>query len=296
MKSRIVLVTGATSGIGRHTALDLARAGHRVFATGRRVDALESLRQQAEKEGLSIDTLALDVTKPSSIEQARVAIEQATNGYGVDAVINNAGYGLVGPVESIGDEALRAQYETNVFGLLGVTRAFLPAMRQRGSGRIVNVSSIGGRITFPMMGVYNSTKYAVESLSDALRVELRPFGVGVSLIEPGAIRTEFADVAMSTVAHDPSSPYAGATADADAMRKKFEATMVGPEYVTRAIRKAVESRRPRARYVTPRSAGVAIWLFKLLPTSWSDALLGQMSGLTRQKLVGDGSAKLSLAS
>lgn len=295
MKSQIILVTGATSGIGRHAALALAKAGHRVFATGRRLHALASLKQEAE--GTVLETLALDVTSEASIAEAKRAIEAATDGYGVDVLINNAGYGLMGPVEEIGSEALRAQYETNVFGLLAVTRAFLPAMRARGRGRILNVSSMGGRITFPLMGVYNSTKYAIESLSDALRVEVKPFGVDVVLIEPGAIRTEFADVAMGSVSNeDASSPYAAAKLNADVMRSKFEATMVGPEVVTRAIRKAVEARRPSARYVAPRSAIALIWLLKVLPTSWGDALLAQATGLTRAKLRPARDRELSLAS
>lgn len=284
MDSRIILVTGATSGIGRHAALALAKAGHRVFATGRRLHALESLKKEAE--GTSLETLALDVTSETSIVEAKQVIGDATGGYGVDVLINNAGYGLMGPVEEIGADALRAQYETNVFGLLAVTRAFLPAMRERGRGRIVNVSSMGGRVTFPLMGVYNSTKYAIESLSDALRIEVKPFGVDVVLIEPGAIRTEFADVAMGSVSNeDASSPYAAAKANADAMRSKFEATMVGPEVVTRAIRKAVEARRPSARYVAPRSVIGLIWLLKMLPTSWSDAILARATGLTRAKML-----------
>jgi len=282
MKSHIVVITGATSGIGRHAALALARAGHRVFATGRRKEALETLRREAE--GLALDTLVMDVTDAASIDSAQRAIDVATAGHGVDVLINNAGYGVAGPVEEVGADAVRAQYETNVFGLLAVTRAFLPAMRARGFGRVVNVSSMGGRFTLPLLGVYNSTKYAVESLSDALRVELRPFGIHVVLIEPGAIRTEFADVAMSSVEQDASSPYAAAKANAEAMRGKFEATMVGPEYVTRAILKGALARSPRARYVTPLSAMFTLWIVKLLPTSWTDAILGQLTGLTRKNL------------
>lgn len=282
MTKQIILVTGATAGIGRDTALTLARAGHRVFATGRRAEALATLAQEAA--GLALETLVLDVTKPASIEEARRAIEARTDGYGVDVVVNNAGYGSMGPVEEVSAEALRAQYDTNVFGLVAVTKAFLPAMRARRSGRVINVSSMGGRVTFPMMGVYNSTKYAVESLSDALRVELRPFGVHVVLIEPGAIKSEFADVAFQTIPDAQGSPYQAAIESAASMRAKFDATQVGPEVVSRAILRAVEARRPRARYVTPISALFAVWLMKLLPISWLDALLGAASGLTRKNL------------
>jgi short-subunit dehydrogenase len=158
-------------------------------------------------------------------------------------------------------------------------------MRARSFGRIVNVSSIGGRMTFPLMGAYNSTKYAVESLSDALRIELKPFGVRVSIIEPGSIKTEFADVALGTAPEANGSPYAGAMAEAEAIRQKFDAAAVGPEVISRAIQKAIESKNPSARYVAPFSGRVMLFLARTLPTSWFDALLGSMSGLTKAKLL-----------
>jgi short-subunit dehydrogenase len=138
--------------------------------------------------------LTLDVTSATSLAVA--TLERRTKGYGIDVLVNNAGYGLVGPLETIDDADLRAQFDTNVFGLMAVTRAFLPAMRDRRAGRIINVSSVGGRMTFPLMGAYHASKYALEALSDALRLELLPMGVHVSLIEPGPIRTEFNDRAM----------------------------------------------------------------------------------------------------
>ncbi|HTJ81681.1 MAG TPA: SDR family oxidoreductase [Polyangiaceae bacterium] len=283
MNALDILVTGATSGIGRQTALDLARAGHRVFASGRRADALKSLADAAR--GTKLETVVMDVTKDESIAAARAQILAATGGRGLDALVNNAGYGAVGPLEEITDAALRAQYDTNVFGLMAVTRAFLPEMRARSFGRIVNVSSIGGRMTFPLMGAYNSTKYAVESLSDALRIELKPFGVRVSIIEPGSIKTEFADVALGTAPEANGSPYAGAMAEAEAIRQKFDAAAVGPEVISRAIQKAIESKNPSARYVAPFSGRVMLFLARTLPTSWFDALLGSMSGLTKAKLL-----------
>ncbi len=281
-RNQIVLVTGATSGIGRATALDLARAGHRVFATGRRERALESLKTEAA--GLQLETIVMDVTKAESIAAAKAEIDERTSGHGVDAVVNNAGFGLGGPLEEISDEALRGQYETNVFGLMAVTRAFLPKMRERRHGRIINVSSVGGRVTLPMLGAYNSTKYAVESLSDALRVELRPFGVKVVIIEPGSIATEFAEVAMSSVESNSASPYAGALADAAKLRAMFDNTAVAPRHVTSAILKAVQSARPAARYVRPWRTYMMLVIASLLPTSWVDALLGRMTGLTKAKL------------
>lgn len=283
MNGLVILITGATAGIGRAAALELARAGHRVFATGRRTDALASLVKEAA--GLPLEGLLLDVTSQASIENAKLEIERRTEGHGVDVVVNNAGYGLVGPLEEISDEALRKQYDTNVFGLMAVTRAFLPAMRARGKGRIVNVSSMGGRVTFPFMGAYNSTKYAVESLSDALRIELRPFGVDVCLIEPGAIKTEFADVALGTARRVDGSPWAAAVEQADAMRAKFDATAVGPEVVARAIAHAATARRARPRYVVPKQTYGALFLFRVMPTRVMDAILGWASGITRRKLL-----------
>ena len=281
-KSQIVLVTGATSGIGRATALDLARAGHRVFATGRRAAALASLEKEAA--GLMLEGLVMDVTNRASIASVKAEIDARTEGYGVDAVVNNAGYGVGGPLEEVSDEALRAQYDTNVFGLMAVTRTFLPRMRERRHGRIVNISSVGGRVTLPLLGAYNSTKYAVESLSDALRIELRPFGVKVVIIEPGSIATEFAEVAMDSIPSAKGSPYAGALADAAGFRKMFDNTAVAPSHVTSAVIEAIESRSPSARYVRPWRTYAMLWFMRLLPTSWVDAVLGHLTGLTTKKL------------
>lgn len=286
-RSQTILVTGATSGIGRATALHLARCGHRVFATGRNPAALASLVGEAAAlaQGGSLETLALDVTSAASIAAAKEQVLDRTAGKGLDALVNNAGYGLMGPLEEIPVEALRGQYETNVFGLMAVTLAFLPAMRARGRGRIVNVSSIGGKVTAPMMGAYSSTKYAVESLSDALRVELRPFGIRVVLIEPGSIATGFSDVAARTLPPAQGSPYAAALARTRAILGLFEKTAVGPEHVARAIESAISSRRPAARYMRPWRTYSALWFARLLPTAWTDALLARLSGLTARALL-----------
>ncbi len=291
MNGSVILVTGATAGIGRAAALELARAGHHVFATGRRTEALAALVREAS--GLKLEAMVLDVTNQASIEHAKAEIERRTDGHGVDVVVNNAGYGLVGPLEDISDEALRKQYDTNVFGLMAVTRAFLPTMRARGRGRIVNVSSMGGRVTFPFMGAYNSTKYAVESLSDALRIELRPFGIEVSLIEPGAIKTEFADVAIGGAERKTGSAWTPAIEQADAMRAKFDATAVGPEVVARAIVHAATARRPRPRYVVPKQTWGALVLFRVIPTRMMDAILGWATGITRKKLLPAASSESS---
>jgi len=274
--SRTILITGATAGIGRHAALHLARKGHRVFATGRRQAALDTLREEAA--GTRLETLTLDVTDERSVTALAAEIDKRTDGYGVDVLVNNAGYGCFGPLEEIADADLRRQYDTNVFGLMAVTRAFLPKMRERGYGRVINVSSVGGRMTFPFMGAYNSTKYAIESLSDALRREVARFGVRVVLIEPGVIKTEFADRALDLVGGPaPTSPYADVYARSLEFNELFQRTAVGPEHTTRAIERAIEARWPKARYVAPYRVKFVLALVALLPTRWTDALIGTLT-------------------
>jgi NAD(P)-dependent dehydrogenase (short-subunit alcohol dehydrogenase family) len=282
--SKTILITGATAGIGRTTALHLTKRGHRVIASGRKADLLASLRDEAKQAGTSLDTVLLDVTRAESIAQAVVEIDRITGGRGVDVLVNNAGYGLVGPMSEVSDADLRAQYDTNVFGLMSVTRAFLPAMMERRAGRVVNVSSMGGRMTFPFMGAYNSTKYAVESLSDAMRAELQPFGIQVVMIEPGVINTNFADTSMSFVGKYTESRYRGAIAKAQRMRDLMEKTASGPHVIANAIRKAVERRRPAARYVAPFSTWFALLFKVLLPTRSWDWMMRRFSFLTRKHL------------
>jgi short-subunit dehydrogenase len=232
---------------------------------------LVSLRAES---GGAIEIAPLDVTRPESIEALAERVNEITGGYGVDVLVNNAGYGLVGPLEVIRDQDLRAQFDTNVFGLMAMTRAFLPAMRQRRSGRIINVSSMGGRVTFPFMGAYTATKYAVESLSDALRNEVAAFGVQVAVIEPGAINTEFSDRAMSTVAAvENAGPYAAILQRAEDLRKQLDATAVGTEPVVRAITHAATARRARVRYVVPFRTRLFLALFSFLPARASDWLV-----------------------
>lgn len=283
---KTILITGASAGIGRHAALALARAGHHVIATGRRTQALDALATETRAAGGRLDTLLLDVTSEASVADAVAQVDALTGGRGIDVLVNNAGYGQMGPLESVSGDELRRQFETNVFGLMAVTRAFVPAMRARGGGRIVNVGSIGGRITFPLMGAYNATKYAVESLSDALRYELAPFGIHVSILEPGPIRTEFNDRAMETLGVTSDSPYAPIVADVERFREVFEGAAAGPEVTTRAILHAALSRRPRVRYVVPGSSRLFLALVRLVPTRALDAVVRAATGLTRKKLLG----------
>lgn len=285
---KTILITGATAGIGRHAALELLRQGHHVIATGRRLHALASLEVEARALGAGrLDLLALDVTDEPAVQRAVAEVRALTGGHGLDVLVNNAGYGQMGPVESVTDAELRKQFETNVFGLMNVTRAFLPQMRERGQGRIINVGSIGGRMTFPLMGAYNATKYAVESISDALRNEVAPFGIDVSIVEPGPIRTEFNERAMETidVARLAGSPYEKVVRQAEALRARFESRAAGPEVTTRAIVHAATARRPRIRYVVPFSSAVMLAVMAVLPTRVVDAVMRAASGLTRRNLL-----------
>jgi NAD(P)-dependent dehydrogenase (short-subunit alcohol dehydrogenase family) len=276
--SKIVLVTGATAGIGRTTALHLARAGHRVIASGRKAADLMTLKGEAA--GLRLDTVMLDVTSATSIATAVAEIDKLTDGHGVDVLVNNAGYGVLGPTSEITDAEMRRQYDTNVFGLMAVTRAFLPKMRARRSGRIINVSSVGGRITLPFFGVYNSTKYAVESLSDALRYELRAFGIDVVLIEPGIIRTNFEKTAVGDIARFADTPYGTSLARYEEMSRKADRFASEPIVIAKAIARATRARRPSARYVAPGSTYFVLWFSAVAPRrvwDWAMRTVGYLS-------------------
>src|SRR6266540_3639977 len=190
--SKAVLVTGCSSGIGRATAEHLADRGWTVYATARRPESIEDLADRG------CTTLSLDVTDEASMRSAVEAVEQAEGAVGV--LVNNAGYSQSGAVETLPLDSVRRQFETNVFGLVRMCQLVLPGMRRQGSGRIVNVSSMGGKLTFPGGGIYHATKHAVEALSDALRFEVKGFGVDVVVIEPGLIKTGFADAALGSMA------------------------------------------------------------------------------------------------
>lgn len=288
-----ILITGATTGIGRAAALSFAREGHHVIATGRKQSALDALALEAK--GLRLDVVPLDVTDPASVDSAKRDVARITEGHGVDALINNAGYGQPGPIADLSDADLRAQLETNVLGLQRVTRAFLPDMLARRFGRIINVSSIGGRVTFPMFGAYHASKYAVEALSDALRMEVRPFGVEVSIIEPGPIKTEFAKRSLEEVARvkDDASPWADVYRNATAIAEQSDKMAGTPEDVVAAMRHALRARRPRARYVMPFLSRVSLFFMKLTPTFLLDAIMMRFVGLGGRKLASKATPLLS---
>jgi NAD(P)-dependent dehydrogenase (short-subunit alcohol dehydrogenase family) len=273
--SRTVLVTGCSSGIGHATAARLAGRGWTVYATARRPETLGGLVARGCR------TLALDVTDEASMSAAVATVEREAGGVGV--LVNNAGYSQDGPLEEVPLEQVRRQFETNVFGLLRVSQLVLPGMRRQRWGRIVNIGSMGGRLTFPGGGAYHATKYAVEALSDALRFEVAGFGVGVVLIEPGLIRTSFGATAVGSMSSLPESdgPYSEFSAAVARTTAGAYAGLMGrvlgagPEAVARVIERAITARRPRARYVVTPGARVMIGLHAVLPDRAFDAVLAR---------------------
>ena len=262
-----VLVTGASSGIGRATAVEFARRGHQVYAAARREEVLAGL---ADGER-NIRPVGLDVTDADSVQRAWAKIQAETGGTGVDVLVNNAGFALTGPVEVLPDEAVRRQFDTNVFGVLNVTRAVLPAMRARGSGRIINVSSIVGRVSFGLMGVYGATKYAVEAISDALRLELRGFGITVVLIEPGFVATSLGSAADAESGRGPVPPaYQEMAETGTRYLARQLAKGIPASQVAATIANAAQSRNPRTRYVVPGTMRPLIALLTALPDKAAD--------------------------
>ncbi|MGW1617183.1 oxidoreductase [Streptomyces sp. NPDC002285] len=268
-----VLITGTSSGIGRATALRLAaRPELTVYATARRVEHLTGLAEAGAR------TLALDVTDEESMAAAVKAVEAEHGSVGV--LVNNAGYGAYGTVEEADLDAVRRQFETNVFGLARMTQLVLPGMRASGHGRIVNVGSMGGRLVFPVGGYYHASKYAVEALTDALRFEAALFGVKVSLIEPGLIRTRFGDTAAHTLAGSavPAGPYAALNEAADQqMAQSYRSRLLSapPEAVAKVIEHAATGSRPRTRYVVTPTAKLLVHTRRLLGARVFDAYLSQ---------------------
>jgi short-subunit dehydrogenase len=295
--SKAVLVTGCSSGIGHASALRLARSGWSVYASARRPESLADLADAG------CHTLALDVTDEDSMRAAVAHVEQAEGAIGV--LINNAGYSQSGAIETVPIDAVRRQFETNVFGLVRLTQLVLPKMRAQRWGKVVNVGSMGGRLTFPGAGHYHATKHALEAISDALRFEVRGFGIDVILLEPGLITTAFgeaanasmADVGVASASADAAdSPGADATSagahSAEDPYAHFNATVgavtagaydgpmrllgAGPERVAKVIERAISRRRPPARITITASAKLLIATRRLLrDRTWDAAMRAQ---------------------
>jgi NADP-dependent 3-hydroxy acid dehydrogenase YdfG len=269
--SDAILITGCSSGIGEATALRLAKSGRTVYATARRAETLSALAAAGCR------TLALDVTDEASVKAAVAEVEAREGAVGV--LINNAGYSQSGALETVAIEKVRAQFETNVFGLLRMCQLVLPGMRARGRGRIVNISSMGGKLTFPGGGAYHATKYAVEALSDALRFEVKGFGIDVVVVEPGLIRTHFAETVVEKLGAADEGPYAAFNA---AVAKSTREVYVkgplaklggGPDDVAKVIERALDAARPKARYRVTASAHMLMTQRALMSDALWDGFL-----------------------
>ena len=268
MAKRVALVTGATSGIGYETARMLADLGYRVYAAERRVERLKPLADKG------VTALQMDLTDSASIEKAAARILQEEKR--VDLLVNNAGYGSYGPVEQVSIDEVRRQFEVNLFGLARLTQLVLPTMRRAGRGRIVNTSSMAGRMVTNMGAWYHATKYALEAFSDALRMEMRPFGIDVVLIEPGAIATNWGAIAannLQTVTRKSAYQKSGSRAAAGLRKLYFGSHLTRPSTIAKAIVRASTVRHPRPRYLLGFGAKPLVALHALLPTRAWDYLM-----------------------
>jgi NADP-dependent 3-hydroxy acid dehydrogenase YdfG len=284
--SKAVLVTGCSSGIGEATARRLVGHGWTVYASARRLESIEGLADVGCK------LLQLDVTDEASMRAAVETVEREQGAVGV--LVNNAGYSQGGPIEQVPLESVRRQFETNVFGLIALTQMVLPAMRAQHWGKIVNIGSMGGRLTLPGGGLYHATKHSLEAISDALRFEVRGFGVDVVLVEPGLITTEFGKTAVATVneadatggtsedgidvARDGGDPYKKFNTKLAAMTAGvYEGPMRhlggGPDVVAKAIEKAISRRKAPSRMLLTPSAHLTVFQRKILPDRLWDAVL-----------------------
>lgn len=274
---RSVVVTGANSGIGLSTALELARVGYQVFGTVRSEAKAEGLRAAADERGVSVETVLCDVADAGATELAFKDIAERTDG-GPWAVVNNAGYAQSGAIEDVGDDAVHEQLEVNLVAPMRIARLVLPGMRARGEGRIVNVSSVAGRLTAPLTGWYCASKHGLEAASDALRMEVARFGVSVVLVEPGGFGTGIWEEGSARLPRREGSPYADAYARGLATRAEAS-RYADPIWVARVIRVALGSPVPLPRYLVGFDAMSGVLANSLVPTAVSDYVKGVYTGL-----------------
>lgn len=278
-RNRVVLITGASSGIGKACALHLASAGYRVIGTTRQPSApIEQALRQASSETSQLEVITLDVDDERSVDSA-IALILEVHGR-IDVVVNCAGFGFGGAVEQTSIEEARAIIETNLLGILRVSKAVLPVMRSQGKGLVVNISSIGGRIGLPFQGFYSATKFALEGLTESLRMEVRPFGVRAVLIEPGDFSTGFTDSRRLVRASEAGDPYRAAQDHVLSIVEKDERGGATPEKIARLIERILRKRSPRVRYtVGPVAQRIAAGLKNVLPSKVFEWVLSMYYGV-----------------
>ena len=265
LAGQVIIITGASSGIGEATARRLVRGGARVVFTARRADRLVALARELDPTGATVLAVAGDITSAADREKLVAATRQKFGR--IDGLVNNAGYGTRGPVEIASVELIRKNFETNVFSLVALTQLVLPSMRERGDGCIVNIGSVAGKIARPLSSIYDSTKHALEALTDGLRGELKPFGVRVTLIRPGFILTEFVDAAdaASTEVIENAGPYAPYLGGFRVGYDKLRRIAGTPDDIARLVERALTADNPAPRYSGPLHAKIFLFLKWLLP-------------------------------
>jgi short-subunit dehydrogenase len=265
LANQVIIVTGASAGIGEATARRLARAGAKVVIAARRQDRLDALAREIDPSGANVLAVAGDITSDTD-RRALVAATLAKFGC-IDGLVNNAGYGTRGPVEVVPVDLIRRNFETNIFSLIALTQLVVPAMRERGSGGIVNIGSVAGKIARPLSSIYDSTKHALEALTDGLRGEMKPFGVRVALIRPGFILTEFVEAANAASADVAANagPYAPYYKGYSTNTKKMRRIAGVPDDIARLVEKALTSDNPAPRYNGPFHAKILLLLKWALP-------------------------------
>ena len=273
LADQVIIITGASSGLGEAAARRLARGGAKLVISARRAERLEALARELDPSGQRVLAIAADVTDAAGRQRL---VDGALQKFGrIDALVNNAGYGTRGPVELVPVELIRRNFETNLFSLIALTQLVIPHLRARGAGRIINIGSVAGRIARPLSSIYDSTKHALEAITDGLRGELAPFGIDVVLIRPGFILTEFVEAANK--ASEPVSgnagPYAPYFEGFHAGYQQAQKVAGRPDDIARLVEKALMARRPAPRYAAPAHAKALLFLKWLLPSRVIDWLV-----------------------
>lgn len=263
---KTVLITGASAGIGRATAIYLAENGYDVYGAARRVEKL------AELKAYGIKPIALDVTEDKSVEACVEQIFQEAGA--IDILVNNAGFGSEGAIEEVSKHDAKYQMEVNVFGAMHLTQLVLPKMRQNSYGKIINISSVGGKIALPLGGWYHASKFAIEGLSDSLRMEVKPFGIDVIVIEPGGVKSEWGDIAIENLVRvSGNAAYKDMAKGAEKSFRRTEANNAEPIVIARLIKKAIEVSKPRTRYAGGNMAKPLLFLRGILSDRVFDRLI-----------------------
>lgn len=284
LERQVILITGASAGIGAALALRLANdyPAIRLVLAARRAEVLEAIATDCRKLGAEVLPLPTDLTQ---VEQVTTLVQKTMTQFGrIDALVNNAGYGQMGPIELIPPESVQRQFQINLLGPLILTQQIIPILRAQGGGRIINISSLGGRLAFPFGGLYSGTKFALEGLSDALRMELEPFNIRVSVIDPGPVKTEFFDVAKTRVeaaiAAPEDTPYRAAFARLEKLEEQVNQRIWTPDQVATVIIKALSDRHPKPRYVAATGGNFLLFVMtKILPTRFVDRFWQRFYGI-----------------